>query len=100
MTNPTKPAHATRADIEAILEARRTATITVDKIPARPQAAPAPTPTAQPITAESLAHPATLPSIVQDPAPQVSDSTVVDFLGRHLPALTETTIALVTPPFA
>lgn len=97
MTDHTKTAHATCADIEAILEARRTATITVDKIPVRPQAAPAPAP--QPITAESLARPATLPSTVQAPAPQVSDSDVADFLGAHLPGLIGATVALATPPF-
>ncbi len=96
MTDQTK--HATRADIEAILAARKTASITVDKIPARPQSAPAAAP--QKVSAESLSRPATLPAVVAAPAPQVPDSDVEAFLSAHLPALITATRDLVTPPFA
>lgn len=77
MTDQTKSTwttHATRADIAAILDARRTATITVDKIPARPQSA-APAPTPMPVNAESLARPATLPATVQAPRPRSATAT-------------------------
>lgn len=97
MTDQTK--HATRADIEAILAARKTASITVDNIPARPQAA-APAAVPQQVSAESLSRPATLPAVVPAPAPQVADGDVEAFLASHLPGLIAATVALVTPPFA
>lgn len=90
--------HATRADIEAILEARKQASIeqvTPATIPALPpKKKPDPV-----VTAQSITQPAAVPSVQVAPAAQVSDADVERFLEDHLPMLIKAAQDIATPPF-
>lgn len=101
---------ASAAAVKAILEARKSAAVEVQSIPAlpprptipqpstpsQPAVKPAPTPT---ITAQSITQPVAVPSVQVAPPPQVSDGEVEAFLTAHLPGLTQAAIDLATPPF-
>lgn len=92
--------HATKADIEAILAARKQAAIeqaTPASIPALPpQKATQPAP----ITAQSITQPAAVPSVQVAPPTQVSDQDVEQFLEDHLPVLIKAAEDVVRPPFS
>lgn len=89
---------ATKADIEAILEARRQATIqqvTQVAVPALPpKKKPDPV-----VTAQNITQPAAVPSVQVAPPTVVSDKDVERFLEDHLPMLIKAAQDLVTPPF-
>ncbi len=97
--------HDSRADIAAILAARRSAIVEVQRIPALPVPGPKPTtqpaPQAAPVQAQSvpITQPAATPVVQAAPTPQVSDRDVEVFLGEHLPALIQAAKDLATPPF-
>lgn len=92
--------HDSRADVAAILAARRSAIVEVQRIPALP--VPSAKPATPPTQAQSvpLNQPAATPVVQAAPAPQVSDSDVEAFLTAHLPALIKAAQDLATPPFA
>lgn len=89
--------HATRADIEAILEARRKAKveapITAQSIPATPSVR---TQSVEAPITEPVAPPA---PVVPAPVPQASDAEVEAFLDEELPPLINAAVALAAPPF-
>lgn len=94
MTQP----HATRADIEAILKARRDTISQVQAIPTLPpaQAQVAPTSPTQPnVTAQGMT--ATTPTAAAHTP--VSDADLSAFLEKHLPQIQAKAVALATPPF-
>jgi hypothetical protein len=90
--------HATKADIEAILEARRQAKVeqvtqvTVPALP--PKRKPDPV-----VTAQNITQPAAVPSVQVAPPTVVSDKDVERFLEDHLPMLIKAAQDLVMPPF-
>ncbi len=97
MTQP----RATKADIEAILQARREATIEQAiqvAIPALPQKK-IPTPETVDVIAQSIKQPASLPSVQAVPANQVSDEDVARFLEHYSPMLIKSAQDIATPPF-
>ncbi|MDP9763827.1 hypothetical protein [Deinococcus enclensis] len=92
---------ATKADIEAILQARKQAAIEQANqvaIPALPQKK-IPTPETAAVIAQSITQPASLPSVQAAPSTVVSDKDVERFLEDHLPMLIKAAQDLVTPPF-
>ena len=98
MTKNDMQAHATTADIQAIIAAHKAA-VTAQSVPALPMSQPK-------IHAMSLDEPAQpvadpSPTPAPKPAPEpVSDAALGDFLSGHLPELIQTAQAIVTPPFA
>lgn len=93
--------HDSRADVAAILEARRRATVEVQSIPALPVQAPKTTAAPAQVKAQSIpvTQPAALPTVQAAPTPQVDDGDVEAFLGAHLPALIQAAQDLARPPF-
>lgn len=92
---------ATKADIEAILQARRQATIEQAiqvVIPALPPRK-IPTPETADMIAQSITQPASLPSVQVAPASQVNDQDIARFIEAYSPMLIKATQDLVTPPF-
>lgn len=94
MTKPPDQ-HATTADIQAILKARRDA-VTPQSIPATPLSKPAPS--IPPMKAQSIQAPPPTPAPAPT-TPPVSDTDLTTFLGAHLPALKDAAVALGKPPF-
>ena len=95
-----KITHATKADIEAILKARREAAIEVQAIPALPPARKAePAIAAQSLPTVPITEPVAVPVVETAPEPEVPDAEVEDFLAKHLPALIQAARDLATPPF-
>lgn len=92
---------AAKADIDAILQARRQATIEQAIQVAIPALPPRkiPMPETPVVTAQSITQPAAVPSVQVAPAAQVSDADVERFLEDHLPMLIKAAQDLVTPPF-
>ncbi|MBZ9713733.1 hypothetical protein [Deinococcus multiflagellatus] len=90
--------HATRADIEAILKARRDAAVEVQAIPALPPQKASVKAQSEP-AAPPLTQPAAVPSVTVAPTPTVSDADLETFLGKHLPALIAAGQELARPPF-
>jgi hypothetical protein len=95
---------ASRADIEAILAARKNGTIEstadVRSIPALPPQKPTSTPASLQAQSVPLTQPvAPAPAPVPAPTPKVSDTEVSAFLEKHLPALIKAGVDLATPPF-
>lgn len=94
--------HATKADIQAILAARKQASIeqaTQVSIPALPQKKIA-TPETASVVAQSITQPAAVPSVQAAPPAQVSDADVEQFLEDHLPVLIRAAEDVVRPPFS
>ncbi|GGK22797.1 hypothetical protein GCM10008955_15330 [Deinococcus malanensis] len=100
----TQQPHATRADIEAILKARRLASVEAVSIPALP---PMKTDEPKMVTAQvessltelTITQPATLPVVVVAPEPKVDDLNVEEMLEDHLPILIADVIEIAAPPF-
>lgn len=93
--------HATKADIEAILQARNQASIeqaTPASIPALPQKK-IPTPETVAVVVQSITQPASLPSVQVAPAAQANDQDIERFLEDHLPMLIKAAQDVVMPPF-
>lgn len=97
MTQP----RATKADIEAILQARREAAIeqaTQVAIPALPQKK-IPTPETAAVVAQSITQPASLPSVQVVPASAANDQDIERFLEHYSPMLIKAAQDIATPPF-
>ncbi len=93
--------HATKADIDAILKARREAAIeqaTQIAVPALPQKK-TPTPETAAVIAQSITQPASLPSVQVAPANPDNDQDITRFLEDHLPMLIKAAQDIATPPF-
>lgn len=90
-----------RADVTAVLEARRRATAEVQSIAALPVQAPKPTAAPAQVKTHSIpvTQPDVLPTLQAAPTPNVSDSDVEAFLGEHLPTLVQTAQDIARPPF-
>ena len=92
---------ATKADIEAILQARREATIEQAIQVAIPALPPRkiPSPETADVIAQSITQPASLPSVQVVPASAVNDQDIERFLENYSPLLIKATKDLVEPPF-